>query len=148
MKKFSFELQEVLDFRKFEQEQAEIELGKSLAVENEINQNLQTIAAQYINANSQIKGHVEFEDMMAHSQYTKLLDFQKEELLDQLTKQKVISDEKRDILRECMKKTNALEKLKEKQLQDYKEAVSKEENSFIDELGSQGYFRKNKPQET
>ena len=31
MKKFKFDLQDVLDFRKFEQTQAEIELGKALA---------------------------------------------------------------------------------------------------------------------
>ena len=36
MKKFQFELEEILNIRKFEQQQAEIELGKALASENEI----------------------------------------------------------------------------------------------------------------
>ena len=80
--------------------------------------------------------------MVAHSQYSNLLDFQKEELLKKLAETQIIIEEKRDILRECMKKTSALEKLKEKQLQEYNEAASHEENNFIDELGTQGYFRK------
>ena len=40
MKKFTFELQKVLEFRNFEKEQAEGELAKALAVETEINDNL------------------------------------------------------------------------------------------------------------
>ena len=142
MKKFSFDLQKVLDYRKFEQEQAETELAKALAVENEINQNLKNIAAQHVASNKQIDGHVEFEDMMAHSQYSNLLEYQKEELLKQLAQAQIVIEEKRKVLTECMKKTLALEKLKEKELNDYKKALSFEENNFIDELGAQGYFRK------
>ena len=142
MKKFSFDLQKVLDYRKFEQEQAETELAKALAVENEINQNLKTIAQQHVASNAQIKGHVEFDDMMAHSQHANLLEYQKEQLLNQLAQAQIVIEEKRKVLTECKKKTLALEKLKEKELNDYKKALSREENNFLDELGSQGYFRK------
>ena len=91
---------------------------------------------------AQIKGHVEFDDMMAHSQHANLLEYQKEQLLNQLAQAQIVIEEKRKVLTECMKKTLALEKLKEKELNDYKKALSREENNFLDELGSQGYFRK------
>ena len=39
MKKFTFELQNILEFRNFEKQQAEGELAKAIAVENEINDN-------------------------------------------------------------------------------------------------------------
>ena len=47
-KAFKFELQDVLDFRNFEKDQAQNELAKSLAVETQINNNLQLIASQFI----------------------------------------------------------------------------------------------------
>ena len=46
MKKFKFELEDILKFRKFEQHQAEVELGKALAVEQEIQSNLDNLAQQ------------------------------------------------------------------------------------------------------
>ncbi len=143
MKKFSFELQKVLEYREFEQKQAEIELAKVLAQESQINQDLQTIAEQKVANNLQIKGHVEFDAMMAHSQYTNLLDYQKEVLLKQLAELQLVIEEKRAVLTECMKKTLALQKLKEKQLNEWKSAARHESNKFLNEVGSQGYYRKN-----
>lgn len=143
MKKFSFELQDVLDFRNYEQEQAEAELGKALAVENEINQNLELLAQQLVAAKEESKKTKDFNDFMAFSNFSKLIDYQKEELLKQLAEAKIVSEQKRQVLVECMKKTSALEQLKEKQLEEYNQAVKNQNKKFIDELGSQGYFRNN-----
>ena len=134
MKKFTFELQKVLEFRDFEKQQAEGELAKALAVETEINENLKIIAQQYAATKSQMKGSLDFQDLMAQSQYNNLLEYQKEELLKKLAEAKVVSEQKREVLRECMKKTTALEKLKEKQLADWKQAVDYEEAELLDEV--------------
>ena len=123
MKKFTFELEKVLEFRNFEKQQAEGELAKALAVETEINENLKKIAQNYAAVKAQMKGSQDFQDVMAQSQYNNLLEYQKEELLKQLTQAKIVSEQKREVLRECMKKTTALEKLKEKQLADWKHAA-------------------------
>ena len=104
MKKFSFELEKVLEFRTFEKEQAEGELSKALAVETEINNNLNTIALQYATVKKQMKGSTDFQDVISQSQYYNLLDYQKEELLKQLAEAKLVSEQKREVLRECMKK--------------------------------------------
>ena len=80
MSKFKFELQNVLEIRNFEQQQAEAELAKCIAVETEINKNLEVIAMQYAALKQQMKGSLDFSDMMSQSQYSKLLDFQKEQL--------------------------------------------------------------------
>ena len=84
MKKFVFELQKVLEFRDFEKQQAEGELAKALAVETEINDNLKKIAQNYAAVKAQMKGSLDFQDVMAQSQYNNLLEYQKEELLKQL----------------------------------------------------------------
>lgn len=136
MKKFTFELQKVLEFRTFEKEQAENELAKALAVETEINNNLKLIAQQYAALKAKMKGNRNIEDVMSQSQYNNLLDYQKEELLKQLSEAQIITEQKRAVLRECMKKTTALEKLREQQLDDWKSAVDYEESEFLDDLAT------------
>ena len=134
MKKFTFELEKVLEYRNFERQQAEGELAKALAVETEINDNLKKIAENYAAVKAQMKGSLDFQDMMAQSQYNNLLEYQKEELLKQLAQAKLVSEQKREVLRECMKKTTALEKLKEKQLAEWKQAADYEEAELLDEV--------------
>ena len=134
MKKFTFELQKVLEFRDFEKQQAEGELAKALAVETEINENLKKIAQNYAAVKAQMSGSLNFQDVIAQSQYNNLLEYQKEELLKQLAEAKLVSEQKREVLRECMKKTTALEKLREKQLADWKAAADYEEAELLDEV--------------
>lgn len=143
MSKFKFELQNVLEIRNFEQQQAESELAKCIAVETEINKNLEVIAMQYAALKQQMKGSLDFSDMMSQSQYSKLLDFQKEQLLNQLAQAKIETEEKRKILTECMKKTSALEKMKELQYEDFKLEMKRKENRRIEELSSIKSFSEN-----
>lgn len=135
-KKFVFELQDVLDFRNFEKEQAENELAKALAVETQINNDLQTIASQYLFLKSEMNKTSNFEDVIVNNQHKSLLNYQKEELLKQLAEAKLVSEEKRKVLAEVMKKTTALEKLKEKEQEAYKEALDYEESNFVDDLAN------------
>lgn len=137
-KAFKFELQDVLDYRNFEQEQAQNELAKALAVETQINNQLDTIAKNFISVRKQIDASTDFEDIAIGNRRKVLLETQKEDLLNQLAQAKMVSDEKRAILAEAMKKTTALEKLKEKQLEGWKEESDKEENDFIDDLANNG----------
>lgn len=134
MKKFSFELQKVLEFRNFEKQQAEGELSKALVVENEINENLKKIAQQYLALKQSMKGSTDFEDVISSSQYSNLLDYQKEELLKQLAEAQVVTEQKREVLRECMKKTTALEKLRDRQKDEWKAAADYEEAETMDDI--------------
>ena len=135
-KVFKFELQDVLDFRNFEKEEAQNELAKALAVETQINDKLQIIASQFISVKNQTDASSSFEDIAAGNTRKKFLEMQKEELLTQLAEAKLVSEQKRAVLAEAMKKTTALEKLKEKEEAVYKAEVDKEENDFIDDLAN------------
>lgn len=143
MKKFKFELEQVLEIREFERQQAEGELSKCIAVENEINENLAIIANQYDALKRSTKGSLDFSEMMGQSQYANLLDYQKEQLLLQLAQAKLETEEKRKVLTECMKKTSALEKMKELQYEDYKIELNQKENRRIEELSSIKSFSEN-----
>ena len=135
-KAFEFELQDVLDYRNFEQEQAQNELAKALAVETQINNQLDTIAKNFISVRKQIDASTDFEDIAIGNRRKVLLETQKEDLLNQLAQAKLVSDEKRAILAEAMKKTTALEKLKEKQLEGWKEEENRAEAEMIDDLAN------------
>lgn len=134
MKKFKFELEKILEFRDFEKQQAQGELAKALAVETEIQNNLKKIAEQYAALDKYMAGSLDFNDMVSMSRNKQLLNYQKEELLRQLAEAKLVSDEKRKILQECMKKTNALEKMKEIQLNQYKEELKQAEKKRLQAL--------------
>ena len=134
--KFKFELQDILDFRNFEKEQAEAELAKALAVETQINDNLQNIAAQFIQLKKATDSMSDFEDIAASAHHKTFLEYQKEELLQQLAQAQLVSQEKRGILAEIMKKTTALEKLKERDEAAYNEEETRKENDFIDDLAN------------
>lgn len=136
MKKFSFELEKILEFRNFEKQEAEAELAKALSKENEIKSNLEMIAKQMIISNQSVDKSCSFDDVIAQSRYNNLLNHQKEELLQELTQANLITEEKRSVLAECMKKTVALEKLKEKRKEEWKTAYDYEEAEEIDEASS------------
>ena len=126
MKKYSFELEDILEYKKFDQEQAEQEFAKALSVENEIQQKIEYIAQQYLITKEKFKNTKDFN----------LLDFQKEELLKELAQAKIITEQKKEILQEKMKATSALEKLKERDKEEYDQLVNFEENEFIDDLAT------------
>lgn len=136
MKKFSFSLEKVLEFRNFEKQQAENELSKCIAVENQINENLKIIAQQYAALKNQMKDSKNFDDVVSQSQFNNLLDYQKEELLKQLAQAKIVTEEKRQVLIECNKKTTALEKMRDLQYEDYKQSIKVMENKNIEELST------------
>ena len=136
MKKFNFELEEVLEVRNFEQKQAEAEVAKCLNVENQINENLKKIAQQYVAVKTQMKGSNIFDDIRSESQFNNLVAFQKENLLKELAQAQIETQKKREILKECMKKTQALEKMKEIKFNEYKEEIKKTENKRIEEISS------------
>lgn len=136
MKKFKFELESVYEIRSYEQRQAESELAKAIAVEAEIKNNLNLIAAKYLQMKQISSGSKNFEEILSCTQHCKLLDFQKAELLKQLAEANIVTEEKRKILQECMKKTAALEKLKEIQYKEYKAEIERIEKKRLMELAS------------
>ena len=136
MKKFNFALEEVLEVRNIAQKQAEGEVAKCLNVENQINENLKKIAQQYVAVKTLMKGSKNFDDIRSQSQFNNLVAFQKENLLKELAQAQIETQKKREILKECMKKTQALEKMKEIKFNEYKEEIKKTKNKRIEEISS------------
>jgi flagellar export protein FliJ len=134
MKKFFFPLEDVMKYREFIQSRAELELGKAMAAEHEIRSKLTAVAAQSVAVKKQVKGSTDFNAIAAAHNFNILLDQQKEYLLQQLAEAEVVSEQKRKVLQESMRKTEALHKLKEQQLAEYRNAENKEEENTADDI--------------
>lgn len=136
MKKFVFKLQKLLEVRQYEQRQAEAELGKANAEVSRIQGELDTIAKNRV---SSIKNNGSAQDLYIQSQlsnYLYMLDKKKEVLLEDLVQAQMISDQKREVVRECLKNTKSLEKLREKQLSEWKKEMIREEENIVDDVVS------------
>ena len=139
MKKFNFQLEDVLSIRNFQQEQAEIELGKALNEEQKISDKLQMIALQHAECVKSMEGSVDFSAIISAQQFFAMLEEQKNFLLEELAKAKIVTEQKRKILQEHMKKTASLQKLREKELESYNSEKLLEEETFIDDIVTSRY---------
>jgi len=143
MKKFEFKLEKVLGIRRFQQEQAQIELGKALAAEQVIQNKLDQIAVQHATVVKQTELSTDFAELNAAQQYYKLLDIQKEQLLAELAKAKIVSEQKRAVLQKAMQKCSAVSKLREKELEVYNQETVLEEEILTDDIVT-AHFRNSK----
>ncbi len=134
MAKFTFELENILEFRRFEQSNAEADLAKALAQENQIQQKLENLAQQKIAEKRASANATDLQTIVNRERFFSHIKYQTEQLLEMLTQAKMVSDEKRAVLAECMKKTKALEKLREKKLAEFNEQEDYLEAEFMDEL--------------
>lgn len=147
MKKFKFDLQDVLDFRKFEQTQAENELGKALAKEKEIQNQLDELALQKVTMQKQMNGSTDFSAISQASSFSSFVRKQSEYLLEQLTQAKMVSDQKREVLKNAMQKVDALEKLKESQKEDFDAEQKRKTAKLIGQIVTVKYARDGKEKE-
>lgn len=142
MKKFSFELEDVLNFRKFEQQQAEIELGKAVQAEKEIQDKLDSLAAQKSLVKKRMKDSKDFSAISNASSYYDFIKKQSEFLFGKMAEAKLVTEEKRKILNRCMQKTDALESLKKEDLADYRREALSEEDKENDDIATSRAGRK------
>ena len=139
MKKFNFQLEDVLSIRNFQQEQAEIELGIALGEEQKITDKLEQIAMQHAQCAKNIEGSLDFATILSARQFFSMLEAQKNFLLEELAKAKLVTEQKRKILQEKMKKTASLQKLREKELGSYNSEKLQEEENLIDDIVTSRY---------
>lgn len=134
MKRFNFSLQKVLDFREFEKKQAQIELGKAVAEETKIQNTLDMIAQAHASTVRTADETKDVGGLMAAQNYFRLLNQQKEEALMNLAQAQLITEEKREAMREAMKNCKVLENLRDKRKSAWKKENLKAEENEIDDI--------------
>ena len=141
MKKFKFSLEKVLSLREFEQNQAQIELGKAQSVVNDLNNQIKFIALEIVKSNESRSNSTDLNFLLSIENYVNGLNYKKEILLEELAKAQLVLEEKRAIVVEAIKKRKSLEKLKEKQLEEYKKQYNLEEEKVLDEISTSKFSK-------
>ena len=122
MTKFKFELQDILEAKKFEQTQAENELGKALAAEKEIQDKLDLLAEQKKAMQQSVKNTKDFNQIMAANNFSDFVRNQSEYLFKEMAEAKIVTEQKREILKKIMQSVDSLERLRDFQKEDFKAA--------------------------
>ena len=134
MKKFTFPLEDVMKYREYLQSQAELALGKAMAVEHDIQMRLDEVASQYAALAENMRGSTDFNDIARANDFYVLLDQQKDYLLEKMAEAKLVSEQKRKEMQEAMQKTESLRKLRDRQFDEYKDAEMNEANDIADDM--------------
>lgn len=139
MKKFVFELEQLLNLRKYEQDQAQIELGKAVQVEQQIQDGLDTLAQQYVATKKLTSGQTDFAAIAKTQQFYQFIKQQQEKLMNDMAQAKMVTEEKRALFNAAMQKHESLKKLKEKQYELFKAEVKKAEAKALDDIVTAKY---------
>lgn len=134
MKKFVFELEDILQFRKFEQEQAEIALAKALSDEREIQEKIEMLAAQKVTNRRLVENSKSIEAIYNANQFSQFVSLQTEHLLKQKAELSLITEQKREALKKCIQNTDSLQSLKDSQFSEYKKNVRTAEQKAIEDI--------------
>lgn len=144
MKRFSFNLEKLLQLRGFEEKNAKTELAAAISAAERIKLDLRNTAAERVRVNKTRNDTVDIRSLMAVENYVNRLDLRKEELLEQLAAAELTIEERRKSFTAAMQKRSVLDKLKEKQFTQWrKESMSAEENALEDAVYGAKYTKEN-----
>lgn len=148
MKKFNFSLDGVLNYKHQILESVKTDYNKALLIVNNQEQKIKNLISEYTlqnnSYNSQKEVGINPMQAMSYINYLQQLEknIQKETLL--LNEFKEFEKNKRIELVKAKQETSSIEKLKEKQREEYDKQVVKTEEIFIEELISSKHFRNSK----
>jgi flagellar FliJ protein len=143
MKKFGFSLEKVLELRVYYEKEAEIELGRAIAVLSDIELRIEETAKKRVEAASLrfLPGRTGAE-IHNSDLYIMRLDQLKERLFEDAAKAELVVSEKREKYIEASRERKVLDKLKEKRLAEYRKAANIEEIKTIDDISNGRKARK------
>jgi len=137
MKRFTFKLEKVMQWRKFKEEECKIELGKAVSNLNMIENDIKITAVKRQSAASQRFNATN--DIGAWNNYIIRLDQETERLMEKAAQAEIIVEEKRALYLEASKDLKALEKLKEKQEKEHRKEMLDYQMAEIDDLTASRY---------
>ena len=138
MKRFSFNLQKLLQLREFEEKNAKTALAAAVSEAERIKNELKSVAVERVRVNKTRNENVDTLFLITLEHYVNRLDVRKEELLENLAETELLIEQRRVLFAAAMQKRSVLDKLKEKQY-----AAWRKENAKAEESALEDAFRKN-----
>jgi flagellar FliJ protein len=137
MKRFKFNLEKIMQLRKFKEEECKLALGQAVSALNLIENEIRQTAVKRHNAAGQ-----RFFDVMeiaAWENYILRLDQEAQMLTEKAAQAEIVVEEKRALYMEAQKDLKAIEKIKEKKQKEYRKEMFDYEIAEIDALTASRY---------
>lgn len=136
MKRFRFNLEKLLELRRFAEEEAERELARAIGELSELERRLASLAEERAQVARERFSHPHSVAELRHLElYLLRLDQQKEKLLEAMAIAFQNVERARQNYLEASRDKRVVEKLKEKKQAQYKKELFKEETRLLDDLG-------------
>jgi flagellar FliJ protein len=132
MKKFKFNLEKILQLRKFKEDECKLALGQAVSMLNKIENDIRQTAVKRHAATSQ--RFFDVRDITAWENYILRLDMEAQNLTEQAAQAEIVVEEKRALYLEAQRELKTIEKLKEKRQKEYRKELLDYEISEIDAL--------------
>jgi len=132
MKKFNFNLQKVLQLRKFKEDECKIALGQAVSALNKIENEIKETAFKRSGAASQ--RFLDSAQILAWDNYIIRLEQQAARLMEQAAQAELVVEEKRALYMEASRDLKAIEKLKEKREKEYRKEMIDLEIAEVDDI--------------
>jgi flagellar FliJ protein len=147
MKRFVFKLEKIFQLRKYEEQEAKIELGRALGALAAIEARLRSLAEERARAAAEQFSPSNGAAMIRQYMFYILrLDQRKEDLLKDAALAEQKAEEAREVFNAAFQNRQMLEKLKEKKEKEYKKTREAEETKAIDDIA--GNLRRKAAAET
>ena len=137
MKRFKFNLEKILQLRKFREEECKIALGQAVAALNKIEDEIKGTAVKRHNAVS--NRFADVGEMVSWENYILWLDSRAQQLMEEAAQAELVVEEKRAAYLEASKDLKALEKLKEKQQKEYRKETMVLQMAEVDDITAARY---------
>jgi flagellar FliJ protein len=137
MRRFKFNLEKIMQLRKFKEEECKLALGQAVSILNLIENDIKTTAVKRHNAASQRFDNVG--EITTWEIYIARLDQEAERLIEKAAQAQIVVEEKRALYLEAQKDLKAVEKLKEKQQKEHRKEMLNYEITEIDNLTAARY---------
>jgi flagellar FliJ protein len=137
VKRFSFNLEKVLELRKYREQETKIELGRAIAVLTEIEGRIRKNAeSRSLAAGQRFSLTNQAPDILSWDNYIIRLDQEAERLMAGAAKAELVVEEKQEIFLAASRDRKVIDKLKEKREKEYRDDFFTEENRERDDIAS------------
>ncbi|MDR1176290.1 MAG: flagellar export protein FliJ [Treponema sp.] len=136
MRRFQFNLEKVLKFRKYRERETEIELGRAIGALTIIQNSLKENAANHNQAAEERFVQTDIRDIQYYDLYVRRLEIEKEKLLREAAQAALVIEEKRAVYLEASRDRKVLDKLREKREKEYRKTMLTEETKALDDIAS------------
>jgi flagellar FliJ protein len=137
VKRFSFNLEKVLELRQYREQEAKNELGRAISILNTIENNIKQNALVHSRAVQERFTGINADgalSMLAWDNYILRLEQEAQRLMEEAARAELVVEEKRNQYLEASRELKVMEKLREKREKEYRKEVFAAETRELDDM--------------